>query len=269
MRLNDKTYTYSAPANLIDEGAWSHVAYTYNGSQVRLYHNGALVTTYSASGMLTAGPGVDLGIGNNPAAVGTGNPLNGKLDELRVYNRSLSDSEIAALISVQAYRQLPVTFTSFRAEPAFAGVELKWTVEDQRDNAGFAVERATGDEGVFTEVGFVAAHAHGDYHYTDYYAPQNATLYYRLRQVDHDGSEMYSSLVTVAPQQRQELSVYPNPASAYLRVNGSGPYAILDAYGRRVGSGMATDHQSIAVADLPAGTYTLHVNREAVRFVKQ
>ncbi|PHK97043.1 hypothetical protein CGL56_17950, partial [Neolewinella marina] len=267
--LNGANANTSTRGKAIVEGQWHHIAATYDGSTVALYLDGTLVTTSNRTGALLNTTNMKLGIGNRPEGATPDHPFDGMIDELRVYDRSLSGSEVNNLTTTEAYRQLPVTFTSFQATPAFSGVELYWTVEDQRDNAGFAVERATGNAGVFTEVGFVAAHAHGDYSYTDYSAPAEATLYYRLRQVDHDGSEMYSSLVTVAPQQRNELTVFPNPASASVTVSGSGAYVILDGFGRRVASGTVVGQERVAVADLPAGTYTLMVNQQATRFVKQ
>jgi hypothetical protein len=70
--------------------AWSHVASTYDGSTLRLYVNGALVSSTAVSGTLAASSGV-LRIGGNGV---WGEWFSGLIDEVRVYNRALSAGEI-------------------------------------------------------------------------------------------------------------------------------------------------------------------------------
>ena len=71
-------------------GAWTHLAVTYDGANLRLYKNGALVTTTAAPGALvtSANP---LRIGGNTI---WGEYFDGRIDEVRVYNRALSAAEI-------------------------------------------------------------------------------------------------------------------------------------------------------------------------------
>jgi len=76
--------TSALPAN-----TWSHMATTYDGSAVRLYVNGALVATKPAIGSIVTT--------NLPLHIG-GDALNewfsGRLDDVRVYNRTLTQAEI-------------------------------------------------------------------------------------------------------------------------------------------------------------------------------
>jgi hypothetical protein len=71
---------------------WTHLAATFDGAHVRLYVNGALVGTRAVAGTLlvTSRP---LRIGSNLV---WGEYFNGRLDEIRVYNRALSAAEIRA-----------------------------------------------------------------------------------------------------------------------------------------------------------------------------
>ena len=71
-------------------GAWTHLAATYDGANLRLYRNGVLVTTTAAPGALvtSANP---LRIGGNTI---WGEYFDGRIDEVRVYNRALSAAEI-------------------------------------------------------------------------------------------------------------------------------------------------------------------------------
>jgi hypothetical protein len=75
---------------------WSHVAATYNGSTLRLYVNGQQVGSRSISGSLLTSTGA-LKVGGNSI---WGEYFEGRIDEIRIYNRGLSQSEILADMSV-------------------------------------------------------------------------------------------------------------------------------------------------------------------------
>ncbi len=85
----------SGPA-AIPINTWTHLAQTYDGTTLRLYVNGTQVVTLAATGLIetTASP---LWIGGN-------NPYNeyfqGRIDDVRVYNRALTALEIQADLNV-------------------------------------------------------------------------------------------------------------------------------------------------------------------------
>jgi hypothetical protein len=72
--------------------AWTHLATTYDGANLRLYVNGSLVTTRAVTGSLVA-TGNPLRFGANAVWA---EAFQGRLDEIRVYNRALSASEVSA-----------------------------------------------------------------------------------------------------------------------------------------------------------------------------
>ena len=69
---------------------WTHVAATYDGTRLRFYVNGNLVASLAASGAYQVNTG-PLWIGGNAVY---GEHFKGKLDDVRIYNRALSQSEI-------------------------------------------------------------------------------------------------------------------------------------------------------------------------------
>lgn len=71
---------------------WSHVAGTYDGNSLRFYVNGALVDTAAYAGTINYAP-APLQIGSGPL----NNTWKGSIDELSLYNRALSATEIAAI----------------------------------------------------------------------------------------------------------------------------------------------------------------------------
>ena len=79
--------------------AWSLIGGTYDGNAMKLYVNGSLVTTKSISGSIDQSP-------NDVFLIGTrlrqwSNTFHGLLDDIRIYNRELSASEILALYNLE------------------------------------------------------------------------------------------------------------------------------------------------------------------------
>ena len=78
--------------NQVALNAWTHLAVTYNGSNLRMYVGGVQVASQGASGNIaTSGDSLRIG-GNNI----WGEFFQGLIDEVRVYNRALSAGEIQA-----------------------------------------------------------------------------------------------------------------------------------------------------------------------------
>jgi hypothetical protein len=111
---------------------------------------------------------------------------------------------------------VPVEMTSFTATAVKDDVKLNWTTATETNNQGFAVERKTG-EGTYEQIGYVAGFGTTTepkaYEYTDSkLATGNYT--YRLKQVDFDGTTVYSEEVNVVVEIPLEYSLeqnYPNP----------------------------------------------------------
>nr|WP_233168827.1 T9SS type A sorting domain-containing protein [Hymenobacter sp. BT523] len=118
---------------------------------------------------------------------------------------------------------LPVQLTSFGAKWTNNTAEVVWTTAAEKNSSHFVVERSTGVGVPFTAVGQVAAAGSStrslSYKLRDAEAGAQgvAVVYYRLRQVDYDGSSTLSSIVSVAVGKSAaaapQLEVYPNPAA--------------------------------------------------------
>ena len=84
----------SAPST----GAWHHLAATFNGSSMVLYIDGQIAALQPASGVLAITPD-PLSIGSAPSG-SISSFFNGALDDVRVYGRALSASEISQLYNI-------------------------------------------------------------------------------------------------------------------------------------------------------------------------
>jgi YVTN family beta-propeller protein len=79
-------------------GVFQHIAASYDGIAVRLYHNGTLVWTQVVGpANFNNGDPVNIGI-EDLTSSGSYLPFNGSIDELSIYNRALSGLEIAAIV---------------------------------------------------------------------------------------------------------------------------------------------------------------------------
>ena len=100
----DQTVCQPSPLPI---NTWTHLAVTYNGSTLTLYRNGVAVATSTVSGTLSPTTGT-LQIG----ASQFGEYFKGLIDEVRIYNRALSDTEIQTI-----YQQDSATTVSDRGHP--------------------------------------------------------------------------------------------------------------------------------------------------------
>lgn len=135
---------------------------------------------------------------------------------------AFTDSSNGALSIVAPTGPLPVTLTSFtvRRAPATGAAILNWATASELNSASFVVERSTNPAAGFVAVGQVAAAGNSTTART--YSLQDAeaaalpvAAYYRLRQVDQDGSAHYSAVVVLsAGPAAAGFTLYPNPATA-------------------------------------------------------
>ncbi|MDO7845591.1 T9SS type A sorting domain-containing protein [Hymenobacter sp. M29] len=175
---------------------------------------------------------------------------------------------------------LPVELTRFAATRQGGGVALAWATATERNSARFEVERSL-DGRTFGAVLSLPGQGNStqlhEYTALDAKAPAHL-LYYRLRQVDLDGTVAYSQVLTVAGTDAPaEWTVYPNPTTerltAALPTAAGRTYRVLNTLGQVVAHGdAATADPTIDVHQLAAGTYFLELRGAAGpqtrRFVK-
>jgi endoglucanase len=109
---------------------------------------------------------------------------------------------------------LPVKLTSFTAIPqGLHTALLNWQTAEEKDNQKFIIERSA--DGIhFTEIGKVMGNGNSsslqNYGFSDLNALEKI-LYYRLVQVDLNGSKSYSETRVVNFNDGSFIDLYPNP----------------------------------------------------------
>jgi hypothetical protein len=95
LKTGGTTTTLIATSGNLSTGTWYHGAAVYNGSTMKLYLDGDEVGSTSKSGSITTSSWA-IAIGHQPPNAGD-NPWTGPIDDVRIYDRALSESEIEDL----------------------------------------------------------------------------------------------------------------------------------------------------------------------------
>ena len=165
---------------------------------------------------------------------------------------------------------LPVELVAFSARYVPGqGTTLRWATATERQSAYFGLESQE-DAAPWQEIS--RQPAAGSSPTTRQYQaldprPLAGLRYYRLRQVDLDGTTAYSPTVAVrGSAAAPDLAAYPNPATGQVHLSGplapgtSAQVGVLDALGRRVRQATGPAGQAeldLPLAGLPAGLYVL------------
>jgi Concanavalin A-like lectin/glucanases superfamily len=173
---------------------------------------------------------------------------------------------------------LPIELVSFKATPQYEAIKLDWKTAYETNNKGFQVERLKAISNEWEVLAFVNSHEKNTpYEYTDNLYPANQNVnYYRLRQIDIDGKETLSKVVSVASNTAKTLKIYPSMVTdGVLNIELVGKdvptegsdFAIINLLGQQLQRGKTG--QQTNVSALPRGTYIVKVGLEQAKFVKQ
>ncbi|MCB2409519.1 CARDB domain-containing protein [Hymenobacter lucidus] len=171
---------------------------------------------------------------------------------------------------------LPVQLTKFTATLQGKAVAVRWHTAQERNSHYFAVEATNDPQAGFREIGRVqgkgTTSSASSYEYLDTQLPAAGGLrYYRLRQVDVDGTTAYSPVATVMLEQAKlQVQAHPNPfRSSELEISIEAPKAgvaelrVVDLAGRTVLARtvkLTAGSTTVALpelAPLPTGMYLL------------
>ena len=93
-------WAYYSSNSVLTSQNWIHVTYTHDNTSAKIFINGILVNTTLISGGLQTN-NLPLWFGARPNAGGNSAFFNGKLDDIGIWNRALTDCEIKIFITLQ------------------------------------------------------------------------------------------------------------------------------------------------------------------------
>ncbi len=146
-------------------------------------------------------------------------------------------------------------------------VDLSWTTTSELNNDYFQVERSRNllDWDIINDEISSVGTNQGEVYYTDIDRfPLFGTAYYRLKQVDFDGTFSYSEIrvIDIKATYPIELSVYPNPSSGVVNLINNGNAAIdisiFRMDGKLVQKNLVIEQLEV---DLPTGIYIIKSNQ--------
>jgi hypothetical protein len=165
------------------------------------------------------------------------------------------------------YETTTTTPLSFYAVNKDNTALLKWESATEINAAYYNIQRST--DGIsFTTIGKENTVGAG-YNYTYNDATLStitaSTVYYRLQEVDNDGSTTYSAIAPVSLN-GNTFTLYPNPATSYINIESSksttGAIALItDALGRTllIKTLSGSQLQQIPLGSLPKGLYNISI----------
>ena len=93
-KYGSSTNVMTSTSTTITTGSWFHIAYVRNSTQTIIYING-VAETFSNTNTINSGNSQPIIVGRQDGYPGTS--FNGKIDQMRLFNKALSSSEITTL----------------------------------------------------------------------------------------------------------------------------------------------------------------------------
>ncbi len=158
---------------------------------------------------------------------------------------------------------LPVELVFLDSKKVDNGIHIQWATATEKNNDHFMIERS--NDGInFYPIDKI--YGAGDsqilihYSYTDK-NPGSGTNYYRLKQIDYDGSFEFSPIISENYMSKQMVDVYPNPVETFANIRSNQHidyYVITNLKGQTLQSDMVNGYnKSINLESLPSGIYQM------------
>lgn len=157
-------------------------------------------------------------LGSNSNTVGTSGDIDYRfLSNGRYIYYVLATNNGYAAYQLINEAQLPVELLNFSASVSENGILLKWITATEQNNLGFDIERKLVN-GDWQKIAFVAGSGNStdkiEYQFLDRDVFTNQNYFYRLKQIDYNGSYNYSNIINVLsglPVDYMLYQNYPNP----------------------------------------------------------
>ncbi len=148
---------------------------------------------------------------------------------IRSYN-SAGTSDNSNIIEVSI--PLPVELSSFAAQVVANTINLRWRTATEINNYGFNVQRMDSvKNSEWQSIGFIKGNGTSNstkqYSFIDHSNLTPGSYYYRLQQIDNDGSYRYSNSIKVnldLPVKYELFQNYPNPFNPTTTISYSLPF---------------------------------------------
>lgn len=270
--------TIYCPTNNEFKGIRLYIDYNNDGDMSDVGED-VVESMYSwCGGIVTPGngPGQDPNFNfTTPSSPVTGQILRARVivntDPIVTPCQSLTDGEAEDYGVYFPTAPLPVELVEFRGERIGEQVHLFWTTASETNNSHYNIQRATLGE-LFAKIGELPASDRPEqenrYEFVDD-APADGINYYRLEQVDLDGTVEYSAVVAIRFDRRQPVGISPNPANGQFQVLNAESAEVSQVLVYNINGQLQIsrpyDGKPIDISQLNPGMYLVELTGPAVR----
>jgi choice-of-anchor A domain-containing protein len=194
------------------------------------------------------------------------------IDPWKVISITYPESAGACYTSPPPGNTLPVTLASFTAEKQDCNVQLKWAVNEAHNFSHFIVQRSPDARTFSSQARIEYEDSQSGYSFSDRpFASEAAparNYYYRLQQVDNDGTFEYSAIRNVDAgtcDARLTVDFYPNPTQDEINIKSFSPVRKVEIFtlgGKKVYQSAPGLHETglkVNVQALAQGLYIVNV----------
>lgn len=179
------------------------------------------------------------------------------------------------IIPAVAPINLPVELISFTGDKLDDGNLLKWITNTEINNDYFNLERSA-NANEFSTISTIDGAGNSSINQSYFYLDKNPLVglnYYRLKQVDLNGTYEYSNIIVLNNLSDKHYFIYPNPVIDELFIDIKNTpiitYKIINQKGQLKKAGTIQANNSIIVSDLPSGIYYLIIENKEYKFLKK
>ena len=248
---------------------WYHLAVSFGGGHMKFYIDGVLVKDWdnvpntgildisSTPVNLTFGQDLPTDVYDEDNNVDWGGFFKGTMDEIRIYNRVLTDAEVLTLSERAVSTDATLSVLSVDVgtlDPAFDPATTSYTLEVHADTTAINITATVNDPN---------ATVTGDGEFSTIPGTATVTVTAEDGTTTKDYTIAVSYIVGIDQLSVHSVGLYPNPASQYITVSLNEKYVgsemiIMDIAGRIVHSEIyQSAKQVVDISGLQSGMYLL------------
>jgi hypothetical protein len=174
--------------------------------------------------------------------------------------------------------QLPIELVYFKTSATENGIRVQWATAVEKNVSHFEIEKSI-DGFDFSKIISIPANGNSktrmEYDITDY-DPYVGNAYYRLIEIDHDGTRKIFQIVSARFEGAKKVNIYPNPLqngtlnfSLNFIAEGEAEFFVSDITGKLLTKGKTTDYRISVPFSVQPGIYLLIVQANGLRSTRR